>query len=91
MDVTRIKLVIFDVGQTLLFLTPPSEEVLFDRCQQLAIDVELADLKRGCKVGELWVAQTIMEEQRGAPRMSEEDLTGNGSLLFLKKLLKKEK
>ena len=73
MDVARIRLVIFDVGQTLLFLTPPSEEVLFARCQQLAIDVKLADLKRGCKAGELWAAQTIMQEQQGAPRMSDEE------------------
>ena len=56
-----------------MFLTPPSEEVLLVRCQQLAIDVELEDLKRGCKVGELWIAQTIMQEQHGAPRMSDEE------------------
>lgn len=35
MDVTQIKFVIFDVGQTLLFLTPSSAEVLLVRCQQL--------------------------------------------------------
>ena len=69
MDVTQTKFVIFDVGQTLLFLTPPSEEVLLARCQQLAVEVELEDLKRGCKVGELWTAQTIMQEQQGAPNM----------------------
>lgn len=59
MDVTQIRFIIFDVGQTLLFLTPSSEEVLFHRCQQIAIDVALEDLKRGCKVGELWVAETM--------------------------------
>ena len=91
MDVTRIKLVIFDVGQTLLFLTPPSEEVLFDRCQQLAIDVELADLKRGCKVGELWVAQTIMEEQRGAPRMSDEEFDRKWESVVLEEAFKERK
>ena len=35
MDVTQIRFVIFDVGQTLLFLTPSSEEVLLARCHQL--------------------------------------------------------
>ena len=73
MDVTQIRLVIFDVGQTLLFLTPPAEEVFLARCQQLAIDIELEALKRGCKAGELWVAQTIMNEQQGTPRMSDEE------------------
>ena len=58
MDVTQIKFIIFDVGQTFLFLTPPSEEVLLVKCQQLAVDVELEDLKRGCKAGELWIAFT---------------------------------
>lgn len=91
MDVTRIKLVIFDVGQTLLFLTPSSEEVLFDRCQQLAIDVALEDLKRGCKVGELWVAQTIMEEQRGAPRMSDETFDMKWESIVLEEALKGRK
>ncbi|MDE0012379.1 MAG: HAD family hydrolase [Candidatus Poribacteria bacterium] len=91
MDVTRIKLVIFDVGQTLLFLTPSSEEVLFDRCQQLAIDVALEDLKRGCKAGELWVAQTIMEEQRGAPRMSDETFDMKWESIVLEEALKGRK
>ena len=59
MDVAQIKLVIFDVGQTLLFLTTSSEEVLLARCQQLAVDVELEDLKWGRKAGELCVAFTV--------------------------------
>lgn len=88
MDVTQIRLVIFDVGQTLLFLTPPSEEVFLARCQQLAIDVELEDLKRGCKAGELWVAQTIMNEQKGAPRMSDEEFDINWEYVVLETALK---
>ena len=88
MDVTQIRFVIFDVGQTLLFLTPPSEEVLLARCQQLAIDVELDDLKRGCKAGELWVAQTIMREQQGAPRMSDEEFDMKWEYVVLETALK---
>ena len=91
MDVTQIKFVIFDVGQTLLFLTPSSEEVLFARCHQLAIDVELEDLKRGCKVGELWVAQTIMQEQKGAPRMSDEEFDMKWEYVVLEEALKGRK
>ena len=91
MDVTQIKLVIFDVGQTLLFLTPSSEEVLLARCQQLAIDVELEDLKRGCKVGELWVAQTIMQEQQGAPKMSDEEFDMKWEYVVLETALKDRK
>ena len=91
MDVTQIRLVIFDVGQTLLFLTPSAEEVLFDRCQRLSIDVNLEDLKRGCKVGELWVAQTIMEEQRGAPRMSDEEFDMKWEFVVLEEALKGKK
>ena len=88
MDITQIRFVIFDVGQTLLFLTPSSEEVLFDRCQQLAIDVALEDLKRGCKVGELWVAETIMREQKGAPRMSDEEFDRKWEYVVLEVALK---
>ena len=88
MDVTQIKFVIFDVGQTLLFLTPPSEEVLLARCQRLAIDVELEDLRRGCKVGELWTAQTIMREQQGAPRMSGEEFDMKWEYVVLEAALK---
>ena len=88
MDVTQIKFVIFDVGQTLLFLTPSSEEVLLARCQQLAIDVELEDLKRGCKVGELWTAQTIMQEQQGAARMSDEEFDMKWEYVVLEAALK---
>ena len=91
MDVSQIKFVIFDVGQTLLFLTPSSEEVLFARCQQLAIDIELEDLKRGCKVGELWVAQTIMREQQGAPRMSDEEFDMKWEYVVLEEVLKDRK
>ena len=91
MDVTQIRLVIFDVGQTLLFLTPPSEEVFLARCQQLAIDVELEDLKRGCKAGELWVAQTIMNEQQGAPRMSDEEFDMKWEYVVLETALKDRK
>ena len=91
MDVTQIRLVIFDVGQTLLFLTPPSEEVFLARCQQLAIDVELEDLKRGCKVGELWIAQTIMNEQQGAPRMSDEEFDMKWEYVVLETALKDRK
>ena len=91
MDVTQIKLVIFDVGQTLLFLTPSSEEVLLARCQQLAIDVELEDLKRGCKVGELWIAETIRQEQRGAPRMSDEEFDMKWEYVVLEEALKGQK
>ena len=90
MDVTQIKLVIFDVGQTLLFLTPSSEEVLLARCQQLAIDVELEDLKRGCKVGEIWIAETIRQEQRGAPRMSDEEFEMKWEYVVLEEALKEE-
>ncbi len=88
MDVTQIKFVIFDVGQTLLFLTPSSEEVLLDRCQQLTINVALEDLKRGCKVGELWVAETIMQEQKGAPRMSDEEFDRKWEYVVLQEALK---
>ena len=91
MDVTQIRLVIFDVGQTLLFLTPPSEDVFFARCQQLAIDVELEDLKRGCKAGELWVAQTIMSEQQGAPRMPDEEFDMKWEYVVLETALKDRK
>ena len=91
MDVTQIRFVIFDVGQTLLFLTPPSEEVLLARCQQLAVDVKLEDLKRGCKVGELWVAQTIMQEQRGAPKMSDEEFDMKWEYVVLEEALKDRK
>lgn len=88
MDVTQIRFVIFDVGQTLLFLTPSSEEVLLARCQQLAIDIELDDLKRGCKAGELWVAQTIMQEQEGVPRMSDEEFDMKWEYVVLETALK---
>ena len=91
MDVTQIRFVIFDVGQTLLFLTPPSEEVFLVRCQQLAIDVELEDLKRGCKTGELWIAQTIMNEQQGAPRMSDEEFDRKWEYVVLETALKDRK
>ena len=91
MDITQIKFVIFDVGQTLLFLTPSSEEVLLARCQQLAIDVELEDLKRGCKVGELWIAETIRQEQRGAPRMSDEEFDMKWEYVVLEEALKGRK
>ena len=91
MDVTQIRLVIFDVGQTLLFLTPPSEEVFLARCQQLAIDVKLEDLKRGCKAGELWVAQTIVNEQQGAPRMSDEEFDMKWEYVVLETALKDRK
>ena len=91
MDLTQIKFVIFDVGQTLLFLTPSSEEVLLARCQQLTIDVELDDLKRGCKAGELWTAQTIMQEQQGAPRMSDEEFDMKWEYVVLKTALKDRK
>ena len=91
MDVTQIRFVIFDVGQTLLFLTPPSEEVLLARCQQLAMDVELEDLKRGCKAGELWVAQTIMQEQQGAPKMSDEEFDMKWEYVVLEEALKDRK
>ena len=88
MNITEIRLVIFDVGQTLLFLTPSSEEVLLARCQQLAIDVELEDLKRGCKAGELWIAETIRQEQRGAPRMSDEEFDTKWEYVVLEETLK---
>lgn len=91
MDVTQIKFIIFDVGQTLLFLTPSAAEVLLARCQQLAIDVELEDLKRGCKAGELWIAQTIMQEQRGAPRMSDEEFDVKWEYVVLEEALKDRK
>ena len=91
MDVTEIRLVIFDVGQTLLFLTPPSEEVFLARCQQLAIDVELEDLKRGCKAGELWIAQTIMNEQKGAARISDEEFDMKWEYVVLETALKDRK
>lgn len=91
MDVTQIKFVIFDVGQTLLFLTPSSEEVLLARCQQLGIDVALEDLKRGCKIGELWVAQTIMQEQEGAPRMSDAKFDMKWEYVVLEEALKERK
>ena len=91
MDLTQIRLVIFDVGQTLLFLTPSSEEVLHARCQQLAIDIELEDLKRGCKAGELWTAQTIMQEQQGAPRMSDEEFDMQWEYVVLEMALKDRK
>ena len=91
MDVTQIKFVIFDAGQTLLFLTPPSEEVLLVRCQQLDIGIELEDLKRGCKAGELWVAQTIMQEQQGAPRMSDEEFDLKWESVVLATALKDRK
>ena len=91
MNVTQIRLVIFDVGQTLLFLTPSSEEVLLARCQQLAIDVELDDLKRGCKAGELWIAQTIMREQQGVPRMSDEEFDMKWEYVVLETALKDRK
>ena len=91
MGVTQIRFVIFDVGQTLLFLTPSSEEVLLARCQQLAVDIELEDLKRGCKAGELWVAQTIMQEQRGAPRMSDEEFDMKWEHVVLEEALKNRK
>ena len=88
MDVTQIRRVIFDVGQTLLFLTPSSEKVLLARCQQLAIDVELEDLKRGCKAGELWIAQTIMNEQQGTARMSDEEFNLKWAYVVLETALK---
>ena len=91
MDVTQIRLIIFDVGQMLLFSTPPSEEVFLARCQQLAIDVELEDLKRGCKAGELWVAQTIMNEQQGAPRMSDEEFDMKWEYVVLETALRDRK
>ena len=91
MDVTQIRLIIFDVGQMLLFLTPPSEGVFLARCQQLAIDVELEDLKRGCKAGELWVAQTIMNEQQGAPRMSDEEFDMKWEYVVLETALRDRK
>ena len=91
MDVTEIKFIIFDVGQTLLFLTPPSEEVLLARCQQLAIDVALEDLKRGCKAGELWVAETIMQEQQGAARLSDEEFDMKWEYVVLETALKGRK
>jgi len=91
MDVTQIRFVIFDVGQTLLFLTPSSEEVLHARCQQLAIDVELEDLKRGCKAGELWIAETIMQEQRGAPRMSDAEFDLKWEYVVIEEALKDRK
>ena len=91
MDIPQIKLVIFDVGQTLLFLTPPSDEVLLARCQQLAMGVELEDLKRGCKVGELWIAQTIMQEQQGAPRMSDAEFDMRWEYVVLEEALKDRK
>ena len=91
MDVSQIRLVIFDVGQTLLFLTPSSEEVLLARCQQLTVDVELEDLERGCKQGELWVAQTIMNEQQGAPRMSDEEFDTKWEYVVLETALKDRK
>ena len=88
MDVTQIKLVIFDVGQTLLFLSPSSEKVLLARCQQLAVDVELGNLKRGCKVGELWIAETIRQEQRGASSMSAEEFKMKWEYVVLEEALK---
>ena len=88
MDVTQIRFVIFDVGQTLLFLTPSSEEVLLARCQRLAVGVELEDLKRGCKAGELWIAETIMQEQRGAPRMPDEEFETKWEYVVLEEALK---
>ena len=91
MDVTQIKFVIFDVGQTLLFLTPPAEEVLLARCQQFAIDVELEDLKRGCKAGELWIAETIIQEQRGALRMSDAKFDMKWEYVVLEEALKDRK
>ena len=91
MDVTQIRFVIFDVGQTLLFLTPSSEEGLLDRCQQLSIDIALEDLKRGCKAGELWIAETIMQEQRGALRMSDEEFDRKWEYVVLKEALKDRK
>ncbi len=91
MDVTQIKFIIFDVGQTLLFLTPSSEEVFLARCQQLDIGIELEDLKRGCKTGELWVAETIMQEQRGAPRISDEEFDVKWEYVVLEEALKDRK
>lgn len=91
MDVNEIRLIIFDVGQTLLFLTPSSEEVLLSRCRQLAVEVELEDLKRGCKAGELWIAQTIMNEQQGAARMSDEEFETEWEYVVLKTALKDRK
>ena len=91
MDVSQIRLVIFDVGQTLLFLTPSSEKVLLARCQQLAVDIELEDLKRGCKAGELWIAETIMQEQQGAPRMSDAEFDMKWEHVVLEEALKDRK
>ncbi len=91
MDVTQIKIVIFDVGQTLLFLTPSSEEMLMAKFQQLAIEVELEDLKRGCKAGELWVAQTIMSEQKGTPRLSDKEFDMKWEYAVLEEALKGRK
>lgn len=88
MDVTQIRLAIFDIGQTLLFLTPSSEENLLTRCHQLTIDVALEDLKRGCKVAELWVAQTIVEEQKGSPRIPDEEFDRRWDSVALKEALK---
>ena len=73
------------------FLTPCSEEVLLARCQRLAIDVELEDLKRGCKAGELWIAQTIMKEQQGAPRMSDAEFDMKWEYVVFEEALKDRK
>ena len=91
MNVTQIRYVIFDVGQTLLFLIPSSEEVLLDRCQQLSIDIALEDLKRGCKAGELWIAETIMREQRGTPRMSDTEFDMKWEYVVLETAFKERK
>ncbi|RKU29821.1 hypothetical protein C6499_07825 [Candidatus Poribacteria bacterium] len=87
-DVTQIRLAIFDIGQTLLFLTPSSEENLLSRCHQLTIDVALEDLKRGCRAAELWVAQTIVQEQKGAPRISDAEFDRRWDSVALKEALK---
>ena len=69
-------------------MTPSLEEVLLERYQQLAIDVELENLKRGCKAGELWVTQTIMNELQGAARMSDEKFNLRWTYVVLETALK---
>jgi len=68
----KYEALLFDVGETLLTKEPSEAQILIERCRKREISLDLAAAHAGYKQSEIWVAEQILREMAGAPRMPEE-------------------
>lgn len=88
MDISKYKVIIFDVGDTLLTRKPSSAEILIERCKEANVYIEIPQAISACKSCELWIGEQIMRELSGAPRMSDEEFSINLDYIAIKEIFK---